>query len=296
MLIAQITDIHLGFDPGNPDEFNRKRLDQVLGRLMAMDPRPDLLLATGDLVDRGDVESYRRLSEAMAAIAMPVRFCLGNHDIRASFTAVYPEAPMAEGFHQYAFDQGGLRFLVLDTLEEGRHGGAFCETRARWLSARLAERSAEPTVIVMHHPPVEVGIPWMNTDPDEPWVARFRACVAGRRQIVAIICGHVHRPILCGWEGSVVSVCASTAPQIALELADLDPDRPDDRPMIITDPPAYAIHRWDGAQLVTHFETAEDHLALARFDAQMQPLVKSLMGERPAPQSPPLRRANGGRA
>ena len=27
MLIAQITDIHLGFDPDNPAEFNRKRLD-----------------------------------------------------------------------------------------------------------------------------------------------------------------------------------------------------------------------------------------------------------------------------
>ncbi len=27
MLIAQITDLHLGFDEGNPVEFNRKRLD-----------------------------------------------------------------------------------------------------------------------------------------------------------------------------------------------------------------------------------------------------------------------------
>ena len=26
MLVAQITDIHLGFDPDNPAEFNRKRL------------------------------------------------------------------------------------------------------------------------------------------------------------------------------------------------------------------------------------------------------------------------------
>ena len=30
MLIAQITDIHLGFDPDDPAEFNRRRLDQVL--------------------------------------------------------------------------------------------------------------------------------------------------------------------------------------------------------------------------------------------------------------------------
>ena len=29
MLLAQVTDIHLGFDPDNPSEFNRKRLDQA---------------------------------------------------------------------------------------------------------------------------------------------------------------------------------------------------------------------------------------------------------------------------
>ena len=32
MLIAQITDIHLGFDPVDPDELNRRRLDRRRGR------------------------------------------------------------------------------------------------------------------------------------------------------------------------------------------------------------------------------------------------------------------------
>ena len=64
MLIAQITDTHLGFDPDNPAEFNRKRLDQVVRTICDMDRKPDLLFATGDLVDRGDVDSYRRLRRA----------------------------------------------------------------------------------------------------------------------------------------------------------------------------------------------------------------------------------------
>ena len=62
MLIAQITDVHLGFEPGNPDELNRQRLDRTLRTLVEMVPRPDLLLATGDLADPGDdSESYARL-------------------------------------------------------------------------------------------------------------------------------------------------------------------------------------------------------------------------------------------
>ena len=67
MLIAQITDLHLGFDPENPAEFNRKRLDQVLTVINALDPPPVCLLATGDLVDRGDKASYRRLLNALGS-------------------------------------------------------------------------------------------------------------------------------------------------------------------------------------------------------------------------------------
>ncbi|MBA3896501.1 MAG: phosphodiesterase [Sphingomonadaceae bacterium] len=281
MLIAQVTDIHLGFEPDNPSEFNRKRLDQVLKHLMAMTPKPDLLLATGDLVDRGDGESYRRLRLAFEQVDFPVWPCLGNHDIRDNFAAWFPERGAVDGFFQYEFEHQGLRFLVLDTLEEGRHGGAFCDVRAGWLRARLAEKVDQPTAIVMHHPPVEVGIEWMNTHPGEPWVERFRNCIAGKAQIVAIICGHLHRPITCQWERTTIAICPSTAPQIALELAPIDPERPDDRPMIIADPPAYAIHRWNGRELVTHFDTADAHVVLAKFDAKMQPLVRSLLSERP---------------
>ena len=281
MLIAQITDIHLGFDPDNPAEFNRKRLDQVLSHLMTMTPRPDALLATGDIVDRGDGDSYRRLKNAFGQVDFPVWPCLGNHDVREAFAEWFPETPFVDGFAQYEVELDGLRLLVLDTLEEGRHGGAFCAIRARWLNARLSEKTDMPTIIVMHHPPVEVGIEWMNTDPAEAWVEAFRTCISGRGNIHAIICGHVHRAITCQWEGTTIAICPSTAPQVALDLAPINAERPDNRPMIIADPPAFALHLWNGSQLVTHFDTADEHVMLAKFDGGMQPLVRSLLAERP---------------
>ena len=281
MLIAQITDIHLGFDPDNPGEFNRQRLDRTLAALCAMTPLPDLILATGDLVDRGDVDSYLRLRDAFRDCPIPILPCLGNHDVRENFAAVFGEIAPVDGFYQFEHDAGSLRLLFLDTLEEGRHGGAFCETRAAWLADRLAERPADPVAIVMHHPPVDVGIAWMSTHEDEPWVARFAGAIAGRPQVKAVICGHLHRAVTVGWHGVTVSVCPSTAPQVALDLAPIDPDSPDDRPMIIADPPAYALHLWTGEALVTHYDTAEMHPVLAEFDSRMQPLVRSLLDERP---------------
>ncbi len=282
MLIAQITDIHLGFDPGNPAELNRQRLDQVLRALIDGPNRPDLLLATGDLTDQGDPESYRALAQAFAACPFPVWPCMGNHDDRANFAAIFPHIPQHDGFVHYAIPLENRRILVLDTLEPGRHGGAFCEARAAWLAARLNEDSATPTLIVMHHPPVEAGIEWMNTHPDEPWVQRFAATIASRPNIAALLCGHLHRTITAPWQGTTVAICSSTAPQLALDLRPMDPDAPDNRPMIIADAPAYALHRWTEHGLVTHFETADDHVGLAKFDTGMQPLVRMLMDERPA--------------
>jgi Icc protein len=281
MLIAQITDVHLGFEQGNPDELNRKRLDSTLRTLCEMSPKPDLLIATGDLADAGDdALSYARLKEAVAGLPFPVYYALGNHDGRAAFHSAFPEAGMPDGFHQYAIEAGDLRILVLDTLEEGRHGGAYCETRAGWLRARLAEAPGRPTLLVLHHPPIESGLSWMTENPDAQWVKRLEAIVAAQTNIVAVVAGHLHRPVVTRWAGTLLAICPSTAPQVALDFAAIDPEAPDDRPMIVADPPWFAIHVWNGSTLVTHFDTAGDHDILARYGPGLQPLVRLLAAEK----------------
>ena len=283
MLIAQITDIHLGFDPGNPDELNRQRLDAALRSLREMVPKPDLLLATGDLADTGDdSESYARLKLALADLPFPTYFALGNHDGRDAFRANFPDAPMPDGFLQYAIEDHDLRILVLDTLEEGRHGGNFCETRAAWLRARLGEAPGRPTLIVLHHPPIESGLSWMTEDPEAEWVKRLEAIVAAHDNIVALIAGHLHRPVVTRWAGTTLAICPSTAPQVALDFEEIDPEAPDGRPMIVADPPWFAIHVWNGTTLVSHFDMAGDHEILARYGPELQPLVRLLMAEKGA--------------
>jgi 3',5'-cyclic AMP phosphodiesterase CpdA len=284
MLIAQVTDIHLGFDPGNPDELNRRRLDVALRSLCDMIPLPDMLLVTGDLADTGDDSaSYARLKGAVADLPFPVHYALGNHDGREAFRANFPEAPMPGGFHQYAIEAGDLRILVLDTLEEGRHGGGYCETRAAWLEARLAEAPDRPTLLALHHPPIESGHSWMTENPDAAWVKRLESIVAARTNIVAVVAGHLHRPVVAQWAGTTLAVCPSTAPQVALDFQALDPESPDDRPMIVADPPFFALHHWNGKRLTTHFDTAGPHQILARYGPGLQPLLRLLAEERRRP-------------
>lgn len=281
MLIAQITDLHVGFEPDNPDEYNQKRIRDVLDRILNGPNKPDLMLVTGDLTERGDPASYRRFLELMSACPFPWYPIPGNHDDRTNFSRAMPDVPTPDGYVQYVVEQDGLRLIMLDTLEEGRHGGAFDAVRAAWLSARLAEAPDTPTVIVMHHPPIDVGIDWMRTHSAEPWVARFAEAIAGHGQIKAVLCGHLHRPIVSQWKGVTVAICPAAAPGVTLDLRPMDPDQPDLRPMVVADTPGFGMHWWHDGEFVTLYDYAEEPVPLAKFDSRMQGLVRHLMEERP---------------
>lgn len=282
MLIAQVTDIHLGFLPDDPAELNRRRFDDVIASLLALTPRPDLLLATGDLTESGTIASYRILKTLCDALPFPVLPALGNHDSRENFCSVFPDVPrIAGGFVQYARDAGPLRIIVLDTLDEGHHGGNFDAARGDWLHAELAA-SDRPTIVVLHHPPIETGNGWMTEDCAAPWVERLRAIIAAHRHVVRLVSGHLHRAIVTGWGGTTLAVCPSSAPQVALDFRALDGEHPDGRDMIVAEAPGFALHYWTGRDLVTHFGAGGEHQVLARYNARMQPTVQHILAERVA--------------
>lgn len=282
ILVAQVTDLHIGFDRGNPHELNVRRLNMVIDQLNAMRPKPSLLLVTGDLVERGDdLDAYRHMVALIARWEGPLLWAVGNHDSREGLRSVVPDLPAdGDGFVQYEIDHGDVRWIVLDTLDPGRHGGMVCEQRAAWLKKRLKERRDVPTIIVLHHPPVDTGIDWMSALDCEAWVQRLEAIVKPAKQVVGMIAGHVHRPIATSFAGKPLAVCASTAPWVALDLEDIDPKDPDGRPLILADPPAFALHYWNGQRLLTHFDFAGPHQVLATYDTNAMPMIRDFLKER----------------
>ena len=282
MRIAQITDIHIGFDRDNPDEYNMQRLRTVLARLAESPNRPDLLLMSGDLTEFGDAESYDRLADAVSACPFPVWPMVGNHDSREPLLAAFPQTPSQGGFIHYVLELTGLRLVVLDTLEPGRHGGAFCPARAEWLGAQLAADTQTPTYIAMHHPPFESGLNWLDSSAREPWIAKFADAIEPYSQVRGIIAGHLHRTIHTLWNGVSLTVCNSVAPAVALDLTPIDPELPDNRPLITDELAGYGLHSWDGNRLVSHFECVGALQPLARYDDRLQEVVRIIQSERPA--------------
>lgn len=282
MLIAQMTDIHIGFDPeAMPEELNRIRFRATLDRVVASPNDPDFLVLSGDLTDHGDDESFARIAELLRIAPCPVLPLVGNHDTREGLLRAFPDTPSEDGFLHYVVEAAGLRIICLDSFEPGRHGGAFCTARRDWLRARLEEGGGAPCVIFMHHPPVVSGIDWMDPVADEDWIANFAAAVDGHeRAIQAIHCGHLHRRLHASFRGIPLGVTPSVAPLVALDLRPIDAARADNRALITTEPPSYALHRWDGHSLVTHYESCDDWDVLAHYGEHLKPMIREMFAER----------------
>ena len=280
MLIAQVTDIHIGFEPDNPAEPNLTRFEALLDHLLHGPNRPDLLLLTGDLTESGEPRHYAALASRLAACPFPVWPIPGNHDLRRPLLEAFPQArTIPGGFIQYAVELDGLRLLMLDTLLDGRHGGGFCETRARWLADTLAQRPDVPTLLALHHPPFDVGIDWMDLGPERGWVDRLAGAIAGHSQVLGIITGHIHRAVGTGWAGLPAFICGSSAPAVTLQLSPTDPERPDGRTLIGDEPPAFALHWWNGTRLTSHLLPLTDASPLARFDDKLQPMLRAALAK-----------------
>lgn len=81
VLIAQMTDIHVGFAPDDkPEELNLTRFRATLKRLLEGPNRPDLLVLSGDITDRGDAESFAKTADLLREVPFPIMPMVGNHD------------------------------------------------------------------------------------------------------------------------------------------------------------------------------------------------------------------------
>jgi 3',5'-cyclic AMP phosphodiesterase CpdA len=251
MIIAQITDLHAGrrveMPGGALDTF--ESLERAVAHLNALRPAPDVVLATGDLSHDTGPGDYARLKAALAPLAMPLYVIPGNHDDPANLLAAFASdgyLPAAGRFLHYVVEGHPLRLVALDTTLPGEEAGALCAERLAWLKARLEEAPGQPTLVFMHHPPFETGIPFFDRIGCRGGAA-MGAIVARHPQVEAVLCGHVHRAIALRWHGTVVQVTPSTGYQYPLELREAEPIGP------VLEPPACRICVWTpGVGLVSH--------------------------------------------
>ena len=156
-VLAQITDTHV-VEEARPGLSNTRWLAEDL-RVLTEISHPDLIVASGDLTNRGKPEELSAYLEAIRTSEVPVFSLFGGHDGNEERLAGPPgrtftrnwEAQMGPTY--YSLDWGG-RHIVLYPTEETFFSPEDQRRKARWLFADLdAQPPEREIVLVLHTPP-----------------------------------------------------------------------------------------------------------------------------------------------
>jgi len=262
MLVAHISDFHIVAAPdlcyGLVD--TRAALARTIERLESLSPRPDLVIATGDLVDEPTPEAYADLHRLLERLTIPLRLIPGNHDDRALLAKTFPDqVGLARDRVNYVVDYAAFRLLAFDAVIAGKEYADPTAESLAWLETTLEQGSKIPTMMIMHHPPIFTGLAFM--DAIQPaWPEAFTTLIHRHPQVRLIACGHVHRPLEGTLGATRVSTAGSTAHQFSLATELETP------PRMSLEPPTLRLHLWRDGEPTTFllpvdpaFQTAPFH-------------------------------------
>ena len=259
MLIAQISDLHcrdaeanakLGID-------NNGNATLAINRLNQLSPRPDLVIATGDLTSSGKVDQYQALDSILMRLEIPLYVIPGNHDERAQMLEVlsgqYGLVENDYNFVKTVIEGGDLRLVGLDTSISGHHQGGLPEDRISWLDEILQAESQKPTFIFMHHPPFETGIWWMDRLGIIDGLGKLEKVIGKHKQVIGLTAGHLHRSIHSTFAGIPVTVAPTTCYAVDLDI------NKEALPKVTDEPPAIMLHYWRADALISHTLFLQPH-------------------------------------
>ncbi len=252
MKFIHITDFHLsapgstlwGLDPHD-------RVDRCLADIERWHGDAAFCVITGDLADNGEPEAYAWLAERLERFALKTFLMIGNHDRPEAFCTGFPEVQRdPNGFVQYRHDTEAGRFLFLDTYKGPVSEGQYCEKRLRWLEDELQNAAGQPVWLFMHHPPFDVGMPYMDRIKLEDHEA-FAEAIGRHEDIRHIFFGHVHRAILVNWQGIPCSALPGINHQVPLKRESVGT-------AYSIEPPMYGVVLINGRQTIVHFDACLD--------------------------------------
>ena len=212
-VLLHISDTHLIADGSLYGEVDADgRLGELLAQLATSGIRPDAIVFTGDLVDAGEPEAYRKIRAVVepfaAELGAELVWVMGNHDDRAALRSLLlDEAPSMAPLDRVRMIDG-LRIITLDTSVPGYHHGEVSESQLHWLADELAHLAPHGTILALHHPPIPSVLDMAVTVELRDQAALGR--VLKGTDVRAILAGHLHYSTNATFVGIPVSVASAT--------------------------------------------------------------------------------------
>ncbi|SON60651.1 3',5'-cyclic adenosine monophosphate phosphodiesterase CpdA [Mycobacterium simulans] len=188
------------------------RLGDLLQQLNHSGLRPDAIVFTGDLADKGEPEAYRKLRDLVepfaAELAAELVWVMGNHDNRAELRKfLLDEAPSMAPLDRVRMIDG-LRVITLDTSVPEHHHGEVSAAQLDWLARELATSAPDGTILALHHPPIPSVLDMAVTVELRDQASLGR--VLKGSDVRTILAGHLHYSTNATFVGIPVSVASAT--------------------------------------------------------------------------------------
>ena len=184
--ILQITDLHLlpAADARLLGVDTAASLDAVLRTALA-ERTPDALVVTGDIVHEPHASAYARVQATIEKhYRGPMLWLPGNHDLADVLT---PARPPGE-----RLDLGDWCVIGIDTHVDGSESGRVADAELARLRRELAASRARWVIVAGHHPPLKLGMPWL--DPSRiANGAELLSLLEADARVKSYVCGHVHQ-------------------------------------------------------------------------------------------------------
>ena len=190
--ILQLSDLHL-------KQHDQAILDESLESVVAAcqkdkDWPPHYFILSGDLVHdettAGYSNCYKKLTRRFIDIA-PLLAIPGNHDDSA---LLHRDMGIAGAQTTGWLEQGNWQIILLDSSVTGHKHGHLGKQCLKDLDTALTRRKAEYSLIIIHHPPVEIGSRWMDRMKVDNGEALFEL-TAKYCGVHHLVCGHAHQEI-----------------------------------------------------------------------------------------------------
>lgn len=175
------------------------------------------LILGGDLVDDESIAGYQWLDHQLKATGLPILAMAGNHD-QPQRMATYLQSATVHG----SLYCQGWRLIALCTHWPGHKAGLLGQQQLTELANQLA-KDPSPTLICLHHPPVDMHSAWLDAIGLQDRQALIELLQA-HPQVKALLCGHAHQAREDQINGTPVWVTPGTMRQFLPESPDFAED------------------------------------------------------------------------
>jgi 3',5'-cyclic AMP phosphodiesterase CpdA len=144
MRIVHVADLHIN----SGSEFKKETFDAGLKAINGLEPAPELVFATGDIVWEGVLPEYEMAQELLQGFESPLMLVPGNHDSRHIGYRLFAE--FFGGLESFR-DVGGVGVLGVDSSEPDLDGGHVGRSKYKCIENTLESWKGIKIIGFHHH-------------------------------------------------------------------------------------------------------------------------------------------------